>query len=656
MKWLFVLAISISTCLGQVSFTLSGGELTALSYNGTSWRTFPDPLGYPFINYTADGVDSGFRTAFPKTNTANKLTHTFRAGTSYELVAESTFTAGQDTLTVDIVIRNNSIGLLTLMDYSMFTLRSPSASMNPASPTTFAAIQADMDQPYGYFYGANWALSAWTPNYSTWPQLVSAQQAPGQRNYNWRLSLPAQNTPGTKPFNVPAGGTWSTTLVFKFSDTQSSEQVMTTDAVAAYRTSFPYLQNYPDRRAWAEWYTADHTSSTSSNPRGYWLDGSLDASNPTAFQAAMQAKLNGLLSTMNSLNPKPQGVIIWDIEGQEFQHAMTYIGDPSIMPIISPEMNAVADSIVSQIKAAGYKVGFTLRPMKILTGTTLPPTCAASPKDVFIDTDAAYPNRGYRCDSTNTWTQVALIDQTALTTVNEVLSNMRTKLEYAINRWGASAFYVDSTVNAGGGQMTTEIWRTLQAEYPSVAVFPENDRFTTLASAAPFNQARFSLWGPDTSQRLLYPLGYGFVNVQDWNGSTGYLTMLHGVAQGDMISYNGWYGNSSQTIAAGLNNAAAALNATVAMTDRGQSRTFQSAPGTSFTYPVTARVYFADTANNLAVSTTYCTRRATDSCYLNGVLQSTASLDLSTTPYWQLRYYDFAGNLVSNPGNYGTIN
>lgn len=82
--------------------------------------------------------------------------------------------------------------------------------------------------------------------------------------------------------------------------------------------------------------------------------------------------------------------------------------------------------------------------------------------------------------------------------------------------------------------------------------------------------------------------------------------------------------------------------------------TFESAPGTSFTYPVTARVYFADTANNLAASTTYCTRKATDSCYLAGVLQSTAALDLSALPYYSVRYYDFAGNLVSQ-GPYATL-
>jgi hypothetical protein len=131
--------------------------------------------------------------------------------------------------------------------------------------------------------------------------------------------------------------------------------------------------------------------------------------------------------------------------------------------------------------------------------------------------------------------------------------------------------------------------------------------------------------------------------------------MLSGVASGDILSYNGWYGNSSQTTAINLYAAAATLNATVAMTDRGQQRTFKSSPGTSFTYPVTARVYFSDTANNLAFSTTYCTRRATDSCYLNGVLQSTAALDLSALTYYQIRYYDFAGGLVSNPGFHGRI-
>jgi len=545
---------------------------------------------------------------------------------------------------------------MTTLSYGMFTVTAPSATTSPASPTTFAALQADMDEPYGYFYGASWALSAWLGDYSNNPRITSASNGPGQVNYNWSISVPALNTPGNKPFSVAGGGgTWATTLWFKFAATQASEQSMTTDAVLAYRSSYPYVQNYPDRRAWAEWYTADHVNATSSNPRGYWQDSALDAGDPVAFEAAMQAKLNGLLSTMAALTPKPQGVIIWDIEGQEFDHAMTYIGDPSLMPTISPEMDAVADSIVNQIKDAGYKVGFTLRPMKILTGTSLPGTCVASPKDVFVDTDATFPDRGYRCDTTNTWTQTALTDQTALTSVSAVLDNMRPKISYAVNRWGASVFYVDSTVNVGGSPMTTEVWRTLQSEYPGVAFFPENDRFTTLASAAPFNQARFSLYGPSSAQRLLYPSGYGFVNVQDWNAVDGYSTMLSGVAQGDVLSYNGWYANQSQTDAIALYTSAATLNATVAMTDRGQARTFKSAPGTSFTYPITARVYFAVDAAGLAASTTYCTRKATDSCYLAGALQSTAALDLSSLTYYSVRYYDFAGNLVQDAKTYGTI-
>ena len=55
----------------------------------------------------------------------------------------------------------------------------------------------------------------------------------------------------------------------------------------------------------------------------------------------------GFVSQMNALPVRPQGIIVWDLEGQEFIHPTTYIGDPRALGAgYAPEMNAIADELL----------------------------------------------------------------------------------------------------------------------------------------------------------------------------------------------------------------------------------------------------------------------------------------------------------------------
>jgi len=81
---------------------------------------------------------------------------------------------------------------------------------------------------------------------------------------------------------------------------------------------------------------------------------------------------------------------------------------------------------------------------------------------------------------------------------------------------------------------------------------------------------------------------------------------------------------------------------------------FKNNAYTGYSYPVVMRVYFAENQSALGSSMSYCTRMETDKCFLDGEEQPTPALSADFSHY-QIRYYDFAGNLVSNPGSYGTI-
>lgn len=341
-----------------------------------------------------------------------------------------------------------------------------------------------------------------------------------------------------------------------------------------------------------------------------------------------------------------------------FPQPMTYIGNPPSLPLISPEMTGYMPTIVTGLRNAGLKVALTLRPQHFGYGTTLPAVCNVGSstefRDRFVKTDAAWDVQGYICNATDTWTQDTLANQTSWNTLTEMLDELRSKINYARSAWGVESFYIDTTIDGENLRaISTEAWKTLALEYPNIIMFPENVQTTSIGYSSPFVNTATGTYYPSSDASSVYPEGSIFMKINS-AGSINTTEAIIGVASGNMPAVNIWYTDAAQASISSLYASAAALNSVVAMTDNGKSRTFQSSPGTSFTYPVTARVYFADTANNLAGSTTYCTRKATDSCYLAGVLQSTAALDLSSLPYYQIRYYDFAGNLVSQ-GPYATL-
>ena len=78
---------------------------------------------------------------------------------------------------------------------------------------------------------------------------------------------------------------------------------------------------------------------------------------------------------------------------------------------------------------------------------------------------------------------------------------------------------------------------------------------------------------------------------------------------------------------------------TVTDSSTGSSYSYHGTPSTIYQYPVKMRVYFAPSPAQAAVSTTFC-----ESGQLLG--QHTCSLNLSGLVTAQVRYYDFAGNLV----------
>jgi hypothetical protein len=135
-----------------------------------------------------------------------------------------------------------------------------------------------------------------------------------------------------------------------------------------------------DRRPVGVVMLAGSDQRTAANPRGWRFEWHLflDARQPD-YKAKFAEALDkeGDLCVRLARESDCQSVLIWDLEGQEFEHSeVTYVGDPNILPPEMAQLAAdaatvdpayrhfytVARSFCAKFVAAGIRVGGTIRP------------------------------------------------------------------------------------------------------------------------------------------------------------------------------------------------------------------------------------------------------------------------------------------------------
>jgi len=105
--------------------------------------------------------------------------------------------------------------------------------------------------------------------------------------------------------------------------------------------------------------------------------------------------------------------------------------------------------------------------------------------------------------------------QTSYQAIDDVVSELSAKATYAISRYGADFFYVDSTVWSGGAPMNFQIWQQLSVAFPGVTFIPEEWNENTNGFASNFADAvQTNVWSCG-SHRFLYPLGNCWVTVSN---------------------------------------------------------------------------------------------------------------------------------------------
>jgi DNA-directed RNA polymerase subunit RPC12/RpoP len=269
-------------------------------------------------------------------------------------------------------------------------------------------------------------------------------------------------------------------------------------AIAGMWVFDPVRVHWPDRRPIGELFLASDSSSSAKNPRGWFNDPNLDITGPGGTQRFRKALLDYTDRSITNLKRAgAQGVIVWDLEGEQLPHKITYIGDPRLLDRLAPEMSVVADEFFGRLRSAGFKVGMTIRPQQ--------------------------------------FTLVGLPRQMQVLNIKRILLQ---KIDYAKARWGATIFYIDST---GGIRRPDEVaqLRSLAEARPDVLLIPEHHYLPYWEFSAPYNALRKGDGGiTEGMAQTIFPGAFEALDISDASDETDKITAAW--LQGDILLFRAW--------------------------------------------------------------------------------------------------------------------
>jgi hypothetical protein len=295
------------------------------------------------------------------------------------------------------------------------------------------------------------------------------------------------------------------TVSIRLGRSNATEASLTGDLSKQFATVFPQELNWSDRRPIGAIFLAAGPQDATPNPRGWFGDSRLNVSTP-AGHAEFRQRVLGLadaaIGIMREMNA--QGAITWDIEGQQFQHATTYIGDPRLVDTLAPEMADVADEYFAKFRKAGLRSGICIRPQLLKIA-----------------------------DDKKTANQTVVDDPTNL---------LIAKIAYARKRWGVSLIYLDSNVNGNDASpIDASIVRKVARTFPDCLLIPEHSNLLYYAYSAPFAELRHGATTTPGHTRAVYPKAFSAIYTADGPLDLYRDGLRSAVKRGDSLIYRTWF-------------------------------------------------------------------------------------------------------------------
>jgi hypothetical protein len=208
-----------------------------------------------------------------------------------------------------------------------------------------------------------------------------------------------------------------------------------------------------------------------------------------------------------------QGVIVWDIEGQEFAHPeSSYVGDPVLLFRIAPEMELFADEFFRMFVSHGLRTGICVRPQEIV-----------------FRPDGSFYQREYSFNA------------------EAIFASLDRKINYAKSRWNCSLFYIDSNFSAMNLALDdVAIFKKLHQKYPDVLLIPEHAKRSYFGYTAPYYDLKGRQRWPGSrslsiANDLFGPKAFNVINTADGDVNSRRSELLNAVKRGIILLYRTWW-------------------------------------------------------------------------------------------------------------------
>ncbi len=500
--------LSASICCaqsGNVSVSYGASGLTGIVYNGFQYLSYGN-FGVNGINFV-DGngkITAGSKAGTPTFDVTHlRTTIKFSWG---RIVVH--YSVSGNRVTMAITTSNTSGLTVQGVFYEPLGLQFPSAPqefdgvnpivvINNGNPTALrmttgpnALVLANDDVVQPLLVGFPWSLNK--PTNTIFPVRVETSQDSMLPN-----SIPFVNRP------IAPGASDTYRISLRFGAASASTKSLAQDVYQSFASVYPFTVNWPDRRPIGQLIAGSTAAGFATNPRGWFNDPSVDVTTPqgvASFQTRLLGWAQSAVTILKSMNA--QGMVTWDIEGEQYPQPTTYIGDPTVFATLAPEMNGVVDQYFKTFTSAGLRVGICIRPQQLV-----------------IPVGGGPPT------------------QTTVTDPTQLLIN---KVAYAYNRWGATLFYIDSNGDPNF-PISSSFFKTVAAQFPGVLLIPEHQTASYFGFGSWYGELRGGFTGTPPSVLEVYPGAFSVIYLPDGAFPQNQAALQASVNRGDIMMFRAWY-------------------------------------------------------------------------------------------------------------------
>ncbi|MBX6322310.1 MAG: hypothetical protein IRY94_10810 [Rhodospirillaceae bacterium] len=331
-------------------------------------------------------------------------------------------------------------------------------------------------------------------------------------------SIPAAPRP------IPDGATDTLALSLRFARPDTPVESVAADVYARFRQDFPYHLDWPDRRPIGAIFLGASEGRSPTNPRGWFMDPARDFRSPAGVRDFRRRVLALAADSVRRLKAMDaQGMIVWDLEGDQFDHPVTYVGDASRIDDLAPEFAPVVDSFFRTFREAGLRVGLLIRPQRFV-----------------LDADG----RGRQEEVSDPAEIERLLDR---------------KITFAQSAWGCTLFHIDSNGDPND-PIDAAIIERLAAAHPDVLLIPEHETTRYYSFSAPWLLLRPPQLFAATPARVreVYPQAFAAIDISDGDLEAYHDALVEGVRHGDILLFRAYYDDPANPEAKAIHDEAKA--------------------------------------------------------------------------------------------------